>query len=121
MDFGFMRASAWNFLHPYKTKDHMVYSYNGFSSYLVIVDEACCYVWVSFTTSKDPPLDLIAKFLTQHGHENGRCILTNQGGELARSHAFQNMLLRNHHYTLEPTGSDSPSKIGGPTQPPCAH
>jgi hypothetical protein len=35
-----------------------------------------------------------------------------QGGELVRSHKFQDMVLRDHHYTLEPTGSDSPSQNG---------
>jgi hypothetical protein len=65
MDFGFMRASAPDFLHPDKTKDHVVYLYDSFSLYLLIVDEASCYKWVFFTTLKDPPLDLIAEFLTE--------------------------------------------------------
>jgi hypothetical protein len=35
-----------------------------------------------------------------------------QGGELARSSAFQDTLLWDFHYTLEPTGVDSPSQNG---------
>ena len=46
MDFGFMRASTSNFSKPSKKDDRVVLSYNGFSSYLLIVDEASRFVWV---------------------------------------------------------------------------
>ncbi len=64
------------------------------------------------TATKSPPIDIIKEFLIQHGHEDGGCIWTDQGGELARSSAIQDMLLRDFHYTLEPTGADSPSQKG---------
>jgi hypothetical protein len=35
-----------------------------------------------------------------------------QGGELASSGAFRDLLLREFRYTLEPTGADSPSQNG---------
>ena len=46
MDFGFMRASTSNFSCPNKNKktDCIVTSYNGFSSYLLIVDEATRFI-----------------------------------------------------------------------------
>jgi hypothetical protein len=63
MDFGFMWALAFDFSWANRSKDHVILSYDGFSSYLLIVDEASCYIWVFFTHSKEPPLDNISKFL----------------------------------------------------------
>jgi hypothetical protein len=45
MDFGFMRASTSDYSRRDKTKDWVVFSYDGFSSYLLIVDKASRYVW----------------------------------------------------------------------------
>ena len=114
MDFGFMRASADDFKKGSRLKsdDRVVFSYDGYSSYLLVVDEASRYVWVFLTSSKDPPIDLVTTFLQLHGHPDGGCVRTDQGGELARSEAFRTMLLKVHRYTLEPTGSDSPSQNG---------
>jgi len=81
-----------------------VSSYDGFTSYLLVVDEASRFVWVFLTAKKSPPIDIIKEFLIQHYHDDGGCIQTDQGGELARSSAI--------HYTLEPTGADSPSQNG---------
>jgi hypothetical protein len=57
-------------------------------AYLLIVDEALRYVWIFLTNSKSPPLDIIEEFLTLHGHAEGGCIRTNQGGKLAGSSKF---------------------------------
>jgi hypothetical protein len=110
MDFGFMQTSASDFSWANRSKDCVIFSYNGFSSYLLTVDEASCYIWVFLTHSKEPPLDIISEFLRQHGQKDGGCIQTDQEGELTRSHKFQDMVLRDHHYTLEPTRSNSPSQ-----------
>ncbi len=107
-----MRASTLDYTQRDKTKDRVVCSYDGYSSYLLIVDEASRFFWVFLTDLKSPPIDIIKEFLTQHGHDDGGCIRTDQGGELARSLAFQDTLLRDFHYTLEPTGMDSPSQNG---------
>ena len=112
MDYGFMRASTPTFGKRNKATDRVVFSYDGYSSYLLIVDEASRYIWVFLTSSKDPPLDIVTSFLTHHGHPDGGCIRTDQGGELARSFEFQDTVLRAHHYVVEPTGSDSPSQNG---------
>ena len=111
MDFGFMRASTSNFSRPNKKDDCVVLSYNGFSSYLLIVDEASRFVWVFLTNSKAPPLDILDTFLSRFGHEKGGSIRTDQGGELARLFALSDLVLRSHKYVLEPTGADSPSTI----------
>ena len=112
MDFGFMRASASDFGKRSKATDRVVFSYDGYSSYLLVVDEASRYIWVFLTSSKDPPIDIVSAFLTQHGHEDGGCIRTDQGGEFAGSAAFIDMVLRDYRYTVEPTGADSPSQNG---------
>jgi hypothetical protein len=112
MDFGFMRASTLDYSCRDKAKDWVVFSYDGFSSYLLIVDKASCYVWVFLTDSKSPPIDIVKEFLNQHGYKDGGCVWTDQGGELAWSSAFQDIFLRDFHYTLEPTGTDSPSQNG---------
>ena len=112
MDFGFMRASTSNFSRPNKKDDRVVLSYDGFSSYLLIVDEASRFVWVFLTNTKEPPLDILDTFLSRFGHERGGSIRTDQGGELARSFALSDLVLRSHKYVLEPTGADSPSQNG---------
>ncbi len=112
MDFGFMRASTSDYSCPQKGKDTVVCSYAGFTSYLLIIDEPTQYVWVLLTASKEPPLDIVSKFLHHHGHEDGGSIRTDQGGKLARSFEFQDLVLRQFHYTLKPTGADSPSQNG---------
>ena len=112
MDFGFMRASTSNYTQPSKTTDRVVASYDGFSAYLLVVDEASRYMWVFLTQSKSPPTEIIDTFLSRFGHERGGSIRTDQGGELARSFALSDKVLRSHNYVMEPTGADSPSQNG---------
>jgi hypothetical protein len=61
---------------------------------------------------KKSPIAIVREFLTQHGHKDGGCIRTDQGSKLGRNHSFQDMVLREFHYTLKPTGADSPSQNG---------
>jgi hypothetical protein len=112
MDFGFMRASSLDYRQPNPKTDRVVQSWDGYSSYLLIVDEASCYTWVLLTKSKDPPLDIIDQFLRKFGHEEGGSLRSNQGGKLAKSTALADMVLREHQYVFEPTGVDSPSQNG---------
>ena len=71
MDFGFMRASTSNFTKPTKKDDRVVLSYDGFSSYRLIVDEASRFVWVFLKSTKEPPLDIVDAFLSRFGHAHG--------------------------------------------------
>jgi len=112
MDFGFMRASSSDYTKPNKKLDRVVDSWDGYLSYLLIVDEASRYIWVFLTRTKEPPLDIIDTFLDRFGHKNGGSIRSDQGRELARSFAYSNLLLRKYHYVVEPTGADSPSQNG---------
>ncbi len=112
MGFGFMRSSHSDYTHPTKKDDCVIQSWDGYSSYLLIVDEASCYVWVFLTNTKDPPIKIIDLFLKKFGHTDGGSIRTDQGGELAGSLALQDMIIRNHSYVFELTGADSPSQNG---------
>ncbi len=98
MDFGFFRASSPE-LHQHSTKggDRVVFSHDGYTAYLLIIDEASRYIWVFLTRSKKPPLNIIKEFLMTHGLPDGGFIRTDQGGELAGSHAFLNICGESHY------------------------
>ncbi len=51
MDFGFMRASSSDYRKPNPKTDQVVQSWDGYSSYLLIVDEASPFMWVFLTKS----------------------------------------------------------------------
>jgi hypothetical protein len=96
MDFGLRRSSTSDYAGPNKATDRVVLSYDGFNSYLLIINEALHYAWVFLTKSKDPPLDIIRTFLTMYGHRDGGCVCTDQGGESASSSAFGDLLLQEY-------------------------
>jgi hypothetical protein len=62
--------------------------------------------------SKDPPIDILRDFLKKFGVGTG-VIRKDQGGKLARSDTFRDMVLAEFGYVVEPTGTDSPSQNGG--------
>ena len=51
MDFGFMRSSTSDYTHPNKSTDRVVSSYNGYTSYLLVIYEASRCAWVFLTKS----------------------------------------------------------------------
>ncbi len=77
MDFGYMQASTSNYTQPNKATDRVIYSWDGYSSNLLVVDEATRYIWVFLTKLKDPPLDIVAAFLKRFAHDRGGSIRTN--------------------------------------------
>ncbi len=107
-----MRASSPDYNGTWHSGPRVVTSWDGFSLYLLIVDEASQYIWVFLTTLKEPPVDIINAFLTRFGHKDGGSVRTDQGGELARSTTLLDNLLPQHNYVIEPTGADSPSQNG---------
>ncbi len=77
-----MRASTNDYTQPHKATDQVVLSYDGFSSYLIIVDAATRFIWVFLTKSKEPPLDIIKAFMRHFALSDGGFVCTNQGGKL---------------------------------------
>ena len=107
-----MRASCSDYRKPNPKTDRVVQSWDGYSSYLLVVDEASRFMWVFLTKSKDPPLDIIDQFLWKFGHDDGRSIRSDQGGELAKSSVLADMVLWEHNYVFKPTGANSPLQNG---------
>jgi len=110
MDFGFVRGS------DYKRKEddgRIITSRDGYNSYLIIVDSFSSYTWVMLSKTKDPPLSFVTDFLMTHG--NKKCpiirVRTDQGGELWKSAAFQEVIQKSRSI-LEPTGSGDPAQNG---------
>jgi hypothetical protein len=114
MAFGFIRASSINYYRPNITSNRVIDSYDGYSSHLLIVDDKSSMSWILLTRSKSPPLEIVRLFLRTFGRDRtlGRFIRCNQGGELARSHAFIDMALTEFGYKVKPTGANSPSQNG---------
>jgi hypothetical protein len=112
MDFGFTRTSANDYTQPSKATDRVVLSYDGYSSYLIIVDAATRFIWVFITISKELPLDIVEAFMCCFALSDGGFICTDQGGKLAQSSTLRDMLLHEFGYDLEPMGADSSSKNG---------
>jgi hypothetical protein len=112
MDLAFMRLSTNDYKRPDKSTECIVTSYGGHAAHLLIVDSASCRVWAFPTKSKDPPLDILKVFMAKFGSGMG-VIRMDQGGELARSTSFWEMMLKDFGYVVKPTGADSPSQNGG--------
>ena len=113
VDFGFLRSSTEDFSRPNEDSDRVVQSFDGFNSYLLIVDRHSRCVWVFLCKSKDPPINEMSGFLRICARKEGGYIRCNQGGELANSEDFFTTMQRDHQYRVEPTGADSPSQNGG--------
>jgi hypothetical protein len=62
----------------------------------VIVDKALQYMWVFLTNTKDPPLELIDKFLCKFGHREGESTRTDQGSKLAGCTELIDVVLRKY-------------------------
>ena len=115
MDFGFIRASSsdYGITPPANPEDRVVYSFDGYNSYLLIMDRRSKRGWIFLRKTKEPPVDLVHIFLKKFGLPLGGVIRCDQGGELARSAEFRTMALGGCLYVVEPTGADSPSQNGG--------
>jgi hypothetical protein len=112
IDFAFMRTSTEDYKRPNKATDWIVMSYDGYLSHLVIVNSVSRRVWAFLTKSKDPPINILRASLKKFGVGTG-VIRTDQGGELACSDTFRDMVLAEFGYIVKPTGVDSPSQNGG--------
>ena len=113
MDFGFLRSLTADYGQQNTTTDIVVKLFDGYQSYLLIVDEASRHVWVFLTESKELPTETTKAFLCRHGHKDGGMIRCDQGGEIARSEEFRTRMLKDCNFVVEPTGADDPAQNGG--------
>lgn len=74
MDFGFLRASTEDFRATRAKTDRIVESFDGYTSYLLVVDKTTRYTWLFLTKTKKPPVEIIRIFLDKYGHEDGGLI-----------------------------------------------
>ena len=109
MDYGFVKGRIAN---------KLVRSHDGYSSYLLIVDHKSRYMWVFLTKNKAPPLHMVGKFLRTYGLQNDtvKIVRTDQGGELARSAQFCD-IVEKCGYQVEITGADNSSQNGKVERP----
>ena len=109
MDYGFVRGKN------FKTTDKdgkLVTSLDGYRSYLLVVDHATRYKWIFLTKRKTPPIEQVERLLeTIDCKASGKFIMTDQGGELGKSFAFQKMVDK-HNYGLKMTGAGSSEQNG---------
>ena len=87
----------------------IVKSIEGNTTYLSIVDAATRYLWVFPLKSKQPPIELVDKFLSRYGskHHSQRTISTDPAGQLAQSQMFKHMCDRNGFEFKTSVGQDS--------------
>ena len=109
MDFGFVRGSDYEKV----TNDgKLVTSLDNYRSYLLVIDKASRYIWVFLTKTKHPPIQqvkgLLDKFKNRYPNAS---VTTDQGKELGKSKAFQQMIAE-CNYILKTTGSDSSAQNG---------
>jgi len=127
MDFRFIRASSVNYRRPNINSDRIIDSYDGYSSYLLIVDDKLSKTWVFLTKSKAPTLDILRLFLCTFGRDRNLSsyIRCDQGGELARSHALIDMALTEFSYKVDPRLPTARPRMdrrkNGPTSLPSQH
>ncbi len=50
-DFGFVCSSTSNYFQPTTSTDRVTFSYDGYSLYLIVIDQASQYVWIFLTAS----------------------------------------------------------------------
>jgi hypothetical protein len=93
-------------------------SREGYVAYLLIVDGFSRKAWIYPTKTKEPPIETVNLFLQRFGLTDGtqRYIRTDQGGELAKSAAFRN-IVATHGYVVESTGPDASSQNGRGERP----
>ena len=115
MDFGFMKGSG--YCHK-DDEGKTITSIDGYRSYLRIIDRKTRYLWVFLRKTKKPPLEVVDKFLKEHGHPtaHNRTVRTDQGRELWGSQDFRKVVDDNG-YIMDPTAPKSSFQNGMDERP----
>lgn len=110
MDFGFVRGSTWK---QQDENGQTITSINGYRAYLLVVDRATRYKWIFLSKSKKPPIAMVRGLLQRLDCKaTERYIMTDQGGELARSEEFRSLLATEFQYGLRYTGAGNSESNG---------
>jgi hypothetical protein len=105
LDFGFIRSSSNDF--GVTKGPHVVTSFDGNNTYLLIADANQRYSWVFCQPSKSPPVSILERFFVFHGLKEGHRFLSmDQGSELWNSAQLRD-IAHAAGYIIEPTSSDS--------------
>jgi hypothetical protein len=110
MDMGFVRGSGFSI----KDEDgRRITSLDGYNSYLIIVDRKTRRTWGFLSKCKAPPIKTARTFLQKNAcrFSTRKLIRTDEGGELWKSHDFQQMA-QEENFILEPTAADAPFQNG---------
>ena len=108
MDYGFVRGSDWSST----TNDgKLVTSIDKYRAYLLVIDKTSRYIWIYLTKDKSPPIKQVEGLLTHFQRYQFATIMTDQGGELAKSNAFK-LLCQQQQYILQPTGAYASKQNG---------
>ena len=84
----------------------MISYFEGYTSYLAMVDDYSLYSWVFLCKTKETPVDLVLELIHQFGMQKGGLTRCGEGGELALSENFGKADLT-HHYVVDLTGPDT--------------
>jgi hypothetical protein len=105
MDLGFLRGpdNLQEVLNSGATPTKTIQkSHDGYNCYLLIVDAASRYLWSFLLKNKDPPIDLVDKFLAKHGAAKRETIITTTtDGLLAKSMSFNKLCMETGYSTTE--------------------
>jgi hypothetical protein len=69
-------------------------------------------VWAFLTKPEEPPIDILRAFMSKFVIGDG-VICTDQGGKLACSNSFCDIMLKKFGYVVEPIGAASPFQNSG--------
>jgi hypothetical protein len=101
IDFGFIRATSVDYSQPNVTSDRVVESYDGYSFYLLIVDDKSAMSWVFPTKIKSPPIKLVRLFLGTYSVKTAH--LEDSFGATK----VENLLDHRHSFTWHSRNSDT--------------
>lgn len=100
-EFGFERSNGTTKNKEYK----LITRKDGFTNYLLIIDEQNRYIRIFLFAKKESPIETITIFVNTHGLKDClRQVHTDQGGKLARRIAIYKYIQK-AGYTLERTGA----------------
>ena len=111
-DFGFVRGPD----DDTTKKRNIVSSFDGHTSYLLVVDEVSRSGAV-LTKGKNPTITIVDNLLKQQDLKKGVWrVRTDQGGGLVKSAEFRKVVQK-HKYFVQPTGSDASFQNTLPERP----